>query len=545
MTNKKADKPGSDFNDVMHEQGLDAVKDQIEQSLAEQSANDDPAVPANETNTPAPSHNESEAFPLETLLKLYSYVMPDGKVWDASKKRLLKTLSFKNMVGQKRYKEWLEHPERDTKEMEDIYSLQASAQKEGAGEIGKALRRYIYLYPSDTVWDAQKREVIGMSALKYAIASCFGDWVAHPSRLQIDVDDLVFEPSGEIEEGQINRFHGIKMEPGGEFELAEPILALLVHLCNGEKEAFEFLLKWLAYPLQNLGSKMASAVLMHSETHGSGKSLFFEECWKAIYGEYGATLGQHQLESQYTDWRSSKLCAIFEEILSRDQKYSHTGTIKHMITGKTHRIEKKFVSGWEESNYMNAVFLSNEIQPFPLESSDRRFLVIWPETKLDEGLKKAVTESIAAGGVEAFYQYLLNMDLSDMTTHTEPPITKAKQSLIEFGRATWDVFYREWQAGELPVPWTTCETKDLFRMYRIWCAERHESCMGANKFSNLIGSRLRRRRDIKVSGSERKRIIFVVPDDQIKEGENQKEFYGRCLKEFSIALSSVDPEQNP
>ncbi len=134
---------------------------------------------------------------------------------------------------------------------------------------------------------------------------------------------------------------------------------------------------WLAYPLQHVGAKMATAVLMHSEVHGSGKSLLFDGVMRPIYGEYGATLGQQQMESQYTDWQSNLLYGLFEEIFSREKKYSQTGTMKQMITATSTRIEKKFVSGWEEDNHMNCIFLSNELQPFPVEPSDRRFLVVW------------------------------------------------------------------------------------------------------------------------------------------------------------------------
>ena len=69
--------------------------------------------------------------------------------------------------------------------------------------------------------------------------------------------------------------------------------------------------RWLAYPLQHVGAKLRTAVLMHSEMQGSGKSLFFEGVMRPIYGRYAATLGQHQMESQYTDWQSNLLYGLF------------------------------------------------------------------------------------------------------------------------------------------------------------------------------------------------------------------------------------------
>tara|TARA_R110001599_G_scaffold100770_8_gene258122 strand:- start:4868 stop:6490 length:1623 start_codon:yes stop_codon:yes gene_type:complete len=531
----------SDFNDLLIAQGEDEVKKQLLSVMINEAANDD----SDSRKSPAPSVSV-EALGLETLLKRYAFVMPDGKIWDKSKRRVVKDGAFKKLVTEKVYKQWLAHENRLTEEMDDIVEQQAAAQKEGRGGLSDALERYVYLYPTDSVWDRQGLDVVPISSLKYAIADCYSFWLTHPYRQQIDKNKLVFDPGNTLDpETHINMYTGIKMQPKQCSELASPVFMLVNHLCNGDPDTYKFLLDWIAYPLQFPGSKMASAILMHSETHGSGKSLFFEEFVKAIYGEYGATLGQHQLESQYTDWRSRLLFALFEEIFSRDQKYSHTGTIKHMITGKTHRVEKKFVSGWEEANYMNGVFLSNEIQPFPLEPSDRRFLVIWPEKKLPDDLKQEIMHSISNGGVEAFYHELLQRDLSGMTTHTEPPITQAKESLIDFGRATWDVFYREWESDSLEVPFTSCLNDDLFLAYRIWCNKRHESSMGQYKFSSLIASRLRKRRDVRyqVGNLEKKGTIFVIG---VKPEETKQSVWlGRCIQEFKFALNAVDPNEMP
>src|SRR5690625_2799769 len=108
-----------------------------------------------------------------------------------------------------------------------------------------------------------------------------------------------------------------------------------------------------------------------------------------------------------------------------------------MITGKTQRIEKKFISGWEESNHMNAVFLSNEVQPFPIEPSDRRMLVLWPRRKLPAELQHDVTTEINNGGIPAFYGWLLSIDLAGFDPHTKPPMTPEKERIIDFGRPGW------------------------------------------------------------------------------------------------------------
>ena len=100
-----------------------------------------------------------------------------------------------------------------------------------------------------------------------------------------------------------------------------------------------WLLCWLAYPLQHMGAKMDTAVLFHSTMEGSGKSLLFADIMGELYGRYGATVGQTQLEGNFNAWQSGKLWAVFEEVVSRDQRYNQVGKIKHLITESVGRVE--------------------------------------------------------------------------------------------------------------------------------------------------------------------------------------------------------------
>lgn len=478
---------------------------------------------------------------LDEALERFVLAMPDGKVWDEREKRLLKKSAARDLMGKQLFDEWLAHDDRRSVHQDLVKACAATAAAKGGGGLAAALRRYVYLYPTDAAWDREKRIRVPLSALRHAIADCYDEWIKHPHRQQIDVERVVFDPTQRVDPAEyINTFRGLPVKPADRVSGCVWILTLVNHLCNGDEALADWLLKWLAYPLQHVGAKMASAVLMHSSVHGSGKSLFFEEVVKPLYGEYGATLGQHQLESQYTDWRSQLLFALFEEVLSRDQKYSHTGTLKHMITGRTQRIEKKFVSGWEEANHLNAVFLSNELQPWPLEPSDRRMFVVWPEKKLPEHIKAGVLGELAADGRECFLGYLLALDLSGFSTHTEPPVTEAKERLIDFGRPGWEVFYREWRAGYLSVPYMPCLAQDLFAVYRSWADKRRETVVSMTKFGGFLAVQegLRRRRDVHYSDglTARKGTFFVplAPSDKWcqRDDESQSDWLGRCAKAF-------------
>lgn len=534
----------TDANDLHTTSGLEAVVAMVAGAFLPEpeSVPLPPATDPPSTDSPRPSEQVSR-FSIEELLQRFSLAMPDGKVWDARDSKLLKKGAARDWWGQKLFNEWLNHEARADVNQDDVRQFAAAAQLRGRGGLADALQRYVYIYPTDAVWDRALRDRIPVAALKLAIADVYEGWLKHPSRADISQDALVFDPAGPLEqEGRINTFRGLAMEPIFDEDKCSAICALIAHLVNMDQDVYRWLLNWLALPLQRVGSKMRTAVLFHSEQQGSGKSLLFEEIVKPIYGDYGATLGQHQLESSYTDWRSQSLYALFEEIFSRESKFNYTGIMKQMITGKTQRIEKKFVSGWEEANYMNAVFLSNETQPFPLDPSDRRFLVVWPEKKLPDKLRDAVAAEIAAGGIQAFYGMLLQRDLGNFTIFTEPVMTEAKERLIDYSRFSWDLFHRDWAAGRLEWPYCTCLVSDLYRAYRRWCQRNSERDLTMQKFSNNVSTRERRRRDVDYEAggycNEAKGTILQIGSPP--SGTSQKQWVGAEIKRFQDSMKGGD-----
>lgn len=563
----------SDFNDLHVTAGLDVVRVQVSNNqnhfveasnmVSPDSPLDAPPdygdvppadyedyLPQEDSfNSPAPSTSVAQ-ITVDGLLQRYSLTDPDAKVWDAFQKKIIKSGAFKNIVTPKLYAEWLNHEKRRTVLLADVELEAAAAQKKGRGGLSDALNRYVYLNPSDTAWDRQEREVVALSHLKYAIADCFAMWVAHPDREEIPMKNLVFDPTQQCDtKTHINQFRGLAMCPSDDIDRCRRIVEMLMGLCNNDAAVFKWLRRWLAYPLINVGAKMETSVLCHSDVHGSGKSYFFDVVMRSIYGEYSRTVGQAQLEGQYNDWMSKVLYCVYEEVLSRSQRYSHTGTIKQTITGKTVRIEKKFMSGWEEANHMNAVFLSNEVMPLPVEPSDRRFLVIWPEKKLYEQLQRGVDEDLRNGGAAAFYRLLLNTSMQDadeeypFDEHTKPPMTEAKARLIEHGRPIWEVFYYEWANGYLehndnPVPFCCIRIQDLYRLFELWCKRYNEHSMGAHKFSSFISSKLKKRRDLHyrwltVSGKSSFYIVGECPSDK-----SQEQWLGACAAEHIRILAA-------
>ncbi|UQS91706.1 DUF5906 domain-containing protein [Pseudomonas chlororaphis subsp. piscium] len=409
---------------------------------------------------------------------------------------IIKKAAFEMLVTKPLAKEWFELPVKkviaDDQAERLAGMVKAEAKfKQVSGNGMPPVERYVYIDGTKDAWDVQKRRRTPEGSLKMALGDAYGMWLNSPDRRTVDMEHIVFDPRMTKDpEVYINTFEGLPLMPDAAPEKCQTLKWIISFLCNGDEAATDWLTKWLAFPLQNVGAKMDTAVLFHSTEEGSGKSLLFSDIMGRIYGDCGATVGQAQLESNWTVWQSNKLYGVFEEVVSRDQRYNQVGKIKHMVTGKTVRMESKFVNGWEEANHMNAVFLSNEIMPWPIGEKDRRMLVMWPKDPLPEAEQKKVKHELANGGVEALYDYLLGYPLGDFDERTKPPNTVARQRLVELSMASWQTFLREWRFGLLGAPFSVCVSSDLYALFLEWCHRNKEHTLSHTKFSGFISTQV-------------------------------------------------------
>jgi putative DNA primase/helicase len=554
----------SDFNDLQNAQGLDAVRAQLLKAITE------PQLPAPLNNANAEAKNqESEAvfnttFSIEILLERFAYIMGEDKIWDTLEKIIHKKGAFKSFVGKTIAEEWLNHGSKKFISIANVRSAQKNLPVSLVGGVGvkEMLERYTLIYGTKDVWDNQLRIRLPVATLELAYPNEYRFWLeSGVHRHMVLPENIVFDPTMRSGADCINTFDGLPLKPIPKDDIADKcygIHELLRSMCESD-HVFNWVLRWLALPLQKTGTKLASAILFHGEIQGAGKSLFFDNIQRKLYGKYSATLGQHQLESQYSDWKVGNLYSVFEEIFSSSGKYQNMGIVKNQITGKTQRIEKKFVSGWEEANYSNCVFLSNEMQPLPIEPNDRRFLVCWPNHKLDpEILAYAKREMDNPESIQAWYTFLLNLPMNwieyqkneDGTTteipHTfhsnsEPPMTRAKERLIEYGLPAWEVFYREWKAGRLLWPYKTCKSQDLYTAYTRYCTKSGEKPLTMTKFCTLLS--VRERKDLAwyfVGTSRKQATLFLIELNKMPTGAKREHWLGDEVISFADSLKEAN-----
>lgn len=502
MTSKL--KPPSDFNDLHKISGLATVERQLREAL-KTAATESPAFSDSPApNTAAGAEGGAQAQPEAGAVGIDnpSHAHPEKRA-DAA-------------------------PENEAPAKFGVFSL--------AG----MLENFSLIYGTDTVWDAREHLQMRLSHLRHIVGrGLYKIWDEHEDR---DVKrGLVFEPSGVIPPNHINLFRGFPLTPGqvGR-EGCLKILDHIFNLCGGREAEFKYLLKWIAYPLQNPGAKMDSSVIMYG-AEGPGKSVLWEQVVSRLYGQAAITIGQSQLEDKFTGWQSGKLFALCEEVVSRAERSQHKGQLKHLVTGKTLMINEKNLPLREEQNHVNFVFLSNSTVPLELDMGDRRYLVLYCGYVPEGNYFAELFQEINGGGVAEFYRYLLDLNMADFNEHSRPPMNQDKQNLIDASLPSPVLFLNEWRQGLLDIPYCSCVKSDLFHEFTRWCERTNEFKKRDRDFVAEIRRHLMEGRpDLMLVGMTRKTTrIWITEDDARHQFEPDyiKRLEDSCLR-FKDAVAA-------
>lgn len=343
------------------------------------------------------------------------------------------------------------------------------------GMIGYLCERYTMLYPTTELWDHEKRIVVKLEAMRAHFGKGTIDtWLADPRRKTADIDQLVFMPTGTVPEGSINMFLGWPLKPDST-KSCHRIVEHLFNLCGRDDDIFDWVAKWLAYPLQNPGAKMHTCMLFYGAHEGTGKNLFFEGVMEKIYGkDYSLTINQSMLQDSFNGWLSHRLYCVADEVVSSADRRILKNQIKTMITGLQHNINEKNMARRVEANLTNFVFLSNELQPLLLDEFDRRHMCVLVNETHSPEYFKALAAEMNSGGIEAFYQYLLEYPLEDFSPASKPIKTVAHDELVRLGKTADRRFIEDWLNGDTDYPVGPVASIHLYQAFKIWASQQGE-----------------------------------------------------------------------
>lgn len=448
--------------------------------------------------------------------------------------------------------------------------------------VDEVVDRFIYVddVHGDNVFDTWTKDVVKVKKVQGLLPQFvrWDDVKSHPEWQNKAVyrDQIGFDPTEKDNNIVCNRWGGwpTKPNPQAKESDCDKLLQLIMYLCDVDQngtEVFKWVLSWLAYPIQNPGAKMDTALVFHGP-QGTGKNLFFEAYGK-IYGEHFSVITQDTMEDQFnSDWVDRKLFVLADEIVAVQERTHVKNKLKTMITGERIRINQKMIAAYAEKNFFNMIFLSNEANPVVLEKRDRRHLVIWTPEAMKQWVYNEVREEIDNGGIQALHQFLLNWDCGDFKSYSKPPMTKAKQDLILINVDNVTAFLHSWRTGDLEIngnlvdlPYGPAPAGKVYDTYKKWCAEQGERWIKTQRqfLSSIRTEGLRSEKQNHFEdynamnvNSGNKRSTFYIPKEELliktqkenphvkvvtfKEGaQTLKQYFTECLLEFSSAWEKI------
>jgi hypothetical protein len=206
----------------------------------------------------------------------------------------------------------------------------------------------------------------------------------------------------------------------------------LDYLFDGDKKAVEHVLDFLAHMVQRPWERVSHALLITSEAKGIGKSTL-GAIIRRLVGEQNSRVAQTKdLKSAFDGWLVGKLVVQVDEVYEAGN-WDLANKLKPLITEPTVSVNVKYGPQMEVENYARFIMFSNHTAPLSIEEGDRRYFIVNSKAQpRDDGYYEELYRVIGSEeGMESLYSYLMNRDLSGFNPYRRPPMTDAKEAMIE------------------------------------------------------------------------------------------------------------------
>lgn len=262
-------------------------------------------------------------------------------------------------------------------------------------------------------------------------------WIRHTKRREYET--VIFDPSkGKEWEGCYNLWGGITVEPKkGCWK--HSLKHLYKILCNKDQAKFKYLIKWLAWLVQNPGERAEVAVIFKGK-EGAGKGFIFSQFLK-IYGQHGIAISNRQhLTGQFNGHLRQVVFLFADEAYYPGDKEVE-GTLKQLITEEQIPIRDLYKTLGPSKNCLHIGMSTNQEWIIPAGEDSRRYFINEVDNcyaknqtlnHLREEYFDKLWKEMDNGGREAMMYDLQNMDLHHWHPRNNVPMTEemTKQRLL-------------------------------------------------------------------------------------------------------------------
>ncbi|TQE97093.1 MAG: hypothetical protein FKY71_16325 [Spiribacter salinus] len=247
---------------------------------------------------------------------------------------------------------------------------------------------------------------------------------------------------------------GIRRLPGAQilnhYTPADPVgepgdpTPWIEHVRRIYPEEAEHLFDWCAYTLQNPGRKINHGIVLAGE-QGIGKDALLTPLRWGVGDHNTREVGADKVLEPYNPWVKSVLLVINEvkprEIGHKAAQFQEA--LKPLLAAPPDvlALSEKYQRTLYVPNITHVVMTTNDALGMFLDSGDRRvFVAQSPANRLSDAAAHELWEALRGGAAAGAIQWLLDRDVSHFAARTPPPMTAAKQQIIDAGRAVrWGI----------------------------------------------------------------------------------------------------------
>lgn len=274
-------------------------------------------------------------------------------------------------------------------------------------------------------------------------------WLQSDARREYP-NGFVFDPSGREHEGYLNLWKGwaVTAKPGDWSLIRRHINEVLA---NGDEEHGDYIIRWIAWMLQNPDKPAEVALVLRGEK-GVGKGVIGRALGK-IAGQHGIHLSSTSLMTGRFNAHMRDCIFLFaDEALWAGDKEGE-GQLKRMTTEDTLVIEGKGRDAVVTPNRLHIMMASNEDWVIPASADERRFAMfdVSSARRGDHAYFEALTAQMESGGLAAMLHDLLKMDLGRWHPRFDIPKTEALRTQVQHSEDPMRGLFRDLLfLGQLP-----------------------------------------------------------------------------------------------
>lgn len=265
---------------------------------------------------------------------------------------------------------------------------------------------------------------LAMEDFKLRLANIF---VVLPSGKQIGIDrfwlrhqhrrtcsKIVFEPNNRIAPDEYNLWRGFAVAPLSGFQRQRRLLQHIYRIiCRRDKTKFKYLMKWLAWAVQNPDRHAEVMVVLMSNTEGSGKSTLGKVMLDIFGPRHGLLVdNKEQLLGQFNSHLETACFVCGEEVMWAGDPQTQDA-LKSRITASTIPIDEKYRHRRQVPNRLHVMLTTNHTWAVSAGVQARRYFVVEvsDEVAQDKSWFEPLYRGLEAGGTGEFLHLLLNLKL--------------------------------------------------------------------------------------------------------------------------------------